>query len=53
MTEWLVRFEVNGGEYSSSLVIKAKTVKQLGPRVVMADYVIISVDEDIEKVEKL
>ena len=54
MKRWIVRFEVNGGEYSSALVIGAKQfVKQTGPRSVKADHVTIDVDEDIELVEPL
>ncbi len=54
MKRWLVRFEVNGGEYSSTLVIRAKKfVKQIGPRMVKADHLVIELDEDIECVKIL
>lgn len=52
MKRWLVRYEQNGGEYSSTLVIEAKVVKQTGPRSIKVDGINIQLDEDIEKVEQ-
>lgn len=48
--EWTIYFDQNGGEYTGYVSIKAKSVKQTGPKSFSVDDADVELDENITSI---